>query len=346
MKKKNHYLRANNIVLMPDVNPVIKKPTSGILPGVYRYTYVLNNPLKYTDPSGYTKVARDYAGESMYWMMQSMTGRIMDMSYGLTSFGGGGFSTTSGGGNYQSRVSNMHQNPNEWEFDDSIGAYRNKRTGEIIDPITNYQDYKNIIVPILYKDATVSVYEGGFAVVDGDLYLPGDWNTYKVTYVVNTLGPIANTTNQAGIESQSVENGVDGSGLLGAVFAGVTISTEAGKALSKLNLNELKKLQNILNTNNNINSIDINNKILNVARRGNIIKGIGILENAANLYVAADEIINNDGNITVDNIYDLIGGVVSFVPGGGWIISTSLYLNNEASKKIDYYYAGDIIIFY
>jgi hypothetical protein len=34
-------------------NPIIEKTTSGILPGVYRYTYVTNNPLKYTDPSGY-----------------------------------------------------------------------------------------------------------------------------------------------------------------------------------------------------------------------------------------------------------------------------------------------------
>jgi hypothetical protein len=61
------------------------------------YTYVTNNPLKYTDPSGYTKVARDYAGENMYWMMQSMTGRVMEMSYGLTSFGGGGFGGSGAG---------------------------------------------------------------------------------------------------------------------------------------------------------------------------------------------------------------------------------------------------------
>jgi hypothetical protein len=51
---------------MPELNPVIETSTSGILPGVYRYTYVTNNLLKYTDPSGY--VFRYRGVEQARWM--------------------------------------------------------------------------------------------------------------------------------------------------------------------------------------------------------------------------------------------------------------------------------------
>ncbi len=93
---------------MPFINPAIEKSSSGILPRVPRYTYVLNNPLKYADPSGFVFVPRDYEGEYMYMFIQRISSRVMEHSYNYTSNGGGGFNTSSG--LYYDGVGNFYEN--------------------------------------------------------------------------------------------------------------------------------------------------------------------------------------------------------------------------------------------
>lgn len=105
----------------------------------------------------------------------------------------------------------------------------------------------------------------------------------------------------------------------------------------------MKKLQNILETNHNVNSIKINNQLLKVARNGKIIKGIGFVGNVANLGAIGYDIMEQGGNVTTENVIDGIFGVVAFVPKVGWVISSIYTLNKEASKT-GYFFSGDMIM--
>jgi len=65
---------------MTTCNPFIEKSSSGIPSGGYRYTYVLNNPLKYTDPSGYNyrEYMQDKYGEGGFYFRGNAPGEWGD----------------------------------------------------------------------------------------------------------------------------------------------------------------------------------------------------------------------------------------------------------------------------
>lgn len=94
-----------------------------------RYSYVLNNPLKYTDPSGYIfryRGKEDQAwvdGMNYYYAMMD----IMDGYYGR--YGGGG----GGGSSYGSRISAMGGDPRGWHYNSSTETYWSGRTGVEVD---------------------------------------------------------------------------------------------------------------------------------------------------------------------------------------------------------------------
>ncbi len=116
---------------MQTTNPFIEKSSSGIPSGGYQYTYVLNNPLKYTDPSGYKKL-NQYEMEELRVSEFGFAGMmsVMNSAY-YNSYGGGG-----GGGNaraYAQSVDAVHQNPAKWSYNFSTGVYSNSQTGEQID---------------------------------------------------------------------------------------------------------------------------------------------------------------------------------------------------------------------
>ncbi len=107
------------------------EPSSGIHFSGPRYTYVLNNPLKYTDPSGYKKLdayelQELRESEAVYYEMMSVINEWNDRLYNRK--GGGG-----GPGGYGERISTMHKNPYEWSYNSSVRGYRNRRTGQVID---------------------------------------------------------------------------------------------------------------------------------------------------------------------------------------------------------------------
>ncbi len=120
------------LFLSPD--PVLQEPMNPL--NYNRYNYVLNNPLKYTDPSGYMKAPRDYEDEQMYAEMMTI---INDWNYRSYGAGGGG----AGGSSYGNYINSVHQNPDEWTYDYSTMTYRNRRTGGRISP--NSQAGKNIV---------------------------------------------------------------------------------------------------------------------------------------------------------------------------------------------------------
>jgi hypothetical protein len=321
-----------------------------------RYTYCLNNPLIYTDPSGdffafptigwsqnsglelgftvglgvpgfgvqynlsysfgsntYGHTISTSAGfTSVYSSYSTTTGWTSGYSFGITPFNSPvsanflsmGNSYNWKSGLWSSHVSAWNLTPgNGWDFNPGFG-----------------------FVPFYYSNTN------GFSYFGQKFFerrKTAESQYTRVSYA------------REGYPAADV--GGNTSDILASVFTGVTITTEAGKALSKFNSTELHKLQDILETHHNINSIRINNQILKVARNGKIIKRIGVVGNFANLGAIGYDIMEQGGNITTDNVVDGFFGVVAFVPNVGWVISSIYTLNKEASKT-GYYFSGDMIM--
>lgn len=100
---------------------------------------------------------------------------------------------------------------------------------------------------------------------------------------------------------------------------------------NKGNLKELQKLQAVLESNNNVNSINIQKLIGSKAGYIKWIKRAGVVGNVANgLSVTVK--IANQGYATGEDIYDGIAAGVAFIPGGGWIVSTAMVVGKEGFK--------------
>jgi len=110
------------------LTPVIDKSTFGILSGGNRYTYVLKNPLKYADPSGYKFV------ELSELMIYYNLGWLKYAGYGWSEdYGGHDAIRGIGGGGeygYRAKYDMGGHNPYEWQYFN--GDYVNRRTGDRI----------------------------------------------------------------------------------------------------------------------------------------------------------------------------------------------------------------------
>jgi hypothetical protein len=112
---------------------VIEMPKSEYKNGVYWYSYCLNNPLKYSDPSGMLAKAYDESDAALDSYFHYMTDIRTDYDYRyLFSYGGGGGS----GGSY-------HYNRNSGDYENSIG-----------EPVSWGEVYNNYIVH--YSEASLT----------------------------------------------------------------------------------------------------------------------------------------------------------------------------------------------
>src|SRR6056297_3575261 len=103
----------------------------------------MNNPLIFTDPSGYRP---DLIFEEE-----------LRISAGQDFGGGGGGSWNPFGWMnqwYGSTGISWRSDPfGGWTYNSTLGTYENRATGETIHPITDYQRYKEVLEPYLYKYA-------------------------------------------------------------------------------------------------------------------------------------------------------------------------------------------------
>lgn len=110
------------LFLSPD--PMLQEPMNPL--NYNRYTYVLNNPLKYSDPSGYNYEWdprwADYDPDAEK-DRQRMGNNLRWLNYADPS-------AFTGGGSYADRIKNMHSNPNGWSYQNGTGEFYNARTGQ------------------------------------------------------------------------------------------------------------------------------------------------------------------------------------------------------------------------
>jgi RHS repeat-associated protein len=104
------------LFISPD--PLIQEPFNPL--SYNRYSYVQNNPLKFTDPSGYV-----YRYERIEWERECSTG------------GGGGLLYFDPyyheAREYSQWIDNLHSNPDAWSYDSYSQTYWNHQTGVTID---------------------------------------------------------------------------------------------------------------------------------------------------------------------------------------------------------------------
>jgi RHS repeat-associated protein len=112
------------LFLSPD--PILQEPMNPL--NYNRYSYVLNNPLKYTDPSGYTYYRKRFQWEQ-------------DVTEGMNFYAGAGGSSRSyhfdplnygsgGGFTYGDRISAMGGDPRGWGYNTYTQEWYNARTGD------------------------------------------------------------------------------------------------------------------------------------------------------------------------------------------------------------------------
>lgn len=61
-----------------------------------------------------------------------------------------------------------------WRYNYGSGNYENWRTGEAVDPLIDYQRYKEVIEPTLDNNSSEFAFEGAYFISNGTLYMYGE----------------------------------------------------------------------------------------------------------------------------------------------------------------------------
>jgi len=291
--------------LSPD--PFVQAP--GYSNSYNRYAYVLNNPLLFTDPSGYRRDPAHY--ESDYY----------------------NYSLNSGIGNrpWEAAYARMddHIEGVSWEWDASRGVYYNTYTGEtkeastqnafdvLVDMGLQYQDPSN--------DVEVYMYLGRGSWVDDYSALKSDPNgNWEVWIILSEL--IEKIFDKYGYKYVS-----DGTATTGQSDEWLNLTS---KAVSSLGL--VTKVREVAEWEY------LRQARINRALSGNFSKPIktslGGLKNTGRVLGGAGIVLTGIdmgvNGINVSNNLDLVMGGVAFIPVAGWAISGTYFLANLGTQLI------------
>ncbi len=301
------------------VDPIIQSPdNSQTLNG---YSYCINNPLKYTDPSGYSMISPyyqflkdhygyegnsvDYRGQYLPW--SSEVSNFIDPVFGSTNgLGPLGYYNPKNGKYYHGGIETVPIAPTSdqvFEFANSI-AFN-----------CEFEQWD--------QDNAGGVAYMVFAQKVGVGYLIANRSYYKF-YDFFNLFP----TGQGGIVGGDLWNSVSNN-LNGAGFSVAGMKYSGSRALSRTlaytNTNSLVKPSQVMFKVPG-GSVYTSTKFVSGATKA--LKVGGIVTGVLGVGITAFEIRNGQKSLIGEGGLDLIMGGVAFIPGGGWVVS-GLYFGGK-----------------
>ncbi len=288
--------------LSPD--PVMQSPDNP--QNLNRYSYCLNNPTKYIDPSGFTQqkpprqewLENNYGFEGGSYFYRG--------EYFFYNSETGGFNGNRG--NYHSGGGSTYYYAETYIGDEAVDFLRDM--AGMYDNLDFPSNFYSAIVTMEGVDYLVTSKNpiGNYRIKYGGIIFPRGCSTHIV-------GPV-------------IIEGSAGGGMGDVNFEGYAMNLSAAglQQFMKMNGKELQNLQKTLEANNGVSSININNKILNNTKW---IKRAGVIGNVANGFNVAFDIYQNGGIVSASQMVDGVAAVVAFVPGFGWMISSAISLTKD-----------------
>jgi len=315
-------------VLNPD--PVIQDMEN--IQAYNRYSYCLNNPLKYIDPSGYTYrdngTTRNSGVTDAWYEME----RNEEFERYLSKYAGSGHSHGGGyyGGPGQSFVNGTNgDGANGYYYDNLTGTYRDTETGE---EVPSWVAINNALPHASnYHGSSNS---GTFELVKGSdpdnkglaISYSGDDGSFWYFASNGEMSHLASS--ESAPAGQGGQINIDG----GLNFLAGTNSTFFGVKGNALH-NDLYwkgKTTGKLYTKNPLIKTKVGWKANSFKASGKTFTGaksLGTKFGIAGLAITGADIIWGEG-LTTSNTLDMVFGAAGFIPGVGWVISGSYFIIN------------------